>query len=209
MNFQIIKNNGSLSNDQDRSEQERLLKTLFVRKEELRALEGRRKALEALKEATMNRRDVEAKALDDQFTDEDDDNDENDAQTLVNDSKTRFLNDEGQLNDVKHRDELKKKLENLQNHKLIVDELLENLTSLQAKSINTKQNKSVIDSSVYVSQSADHTAKQAEKLLSILENEEKLEFVHVFFLKSKIFQSEFVHGLIAENYIQCSHAWKS
>jgi hypothetical protein len=122
------------------------------------------------------------------------------------------LNDEGQLNDVKHRDELKKKLENLQNHKLIVDELLENLTSLQAKSINTKQNKSVIDSSVYVSQSADHTAKQAKKLLSILENEEKLEFVHVFYfrlLKSKILQSEFVHGLIAENYIQCSHAWKS
>ncbi len=128
-------------------------------------MEGRRKALEALKRATLNKRDqlTEAEDLDD---------DDNDNQTLVNEGSKLFMadDDERVTTDVKHRDELKQKLEQLQNRKLIVDELLSNLTSLKP----TSESSSIVHCA---SDSANHTAKQAEKLLTILENEEKLEFV--------------------------------
>ncbi len=109
------------------------------------------------------------------------------------------------MKEQKDKELLKEKLENLQEKKRQVDKLLEDLNRLKEKAcvnednevkqkpkeqeislnystikseLNQNQNElDIIKSSVSASGTADNTAKKAEKIINLLENQEKLEYV--------------------------------
>ena len=225
----------------------------MTRREEIRALEGRRKALEAIKKAALESENQFMNKLDENSTtvkktmvqkfnkeevnDHDDDKmvkiesmepfhkkfqnclqdfyqNANNYANHINEADDEKLNEDlfddesipvlpaiNNKTENKDKELLKEKLENLQEKKRQVDKLIQDLNRLKDKanigneSNEIKQNEDLannysfikseltqnqnqidlIKSSVNASNSANNTAIKAEKIINLLENQEKLE----------------------------------
>ena len=225
----------------------------MTRREEIRALEGRRKALEAIKKAALESENQFMNKLDENSTtvkktmvqkfnkeevnDHDDDKmvkiesmepfhkkfqkclqdfyqNANNYANHINEADVEKLNEDlfddesipvlpaiNNKTENKDKELLKEKLENLQEKKRQVDKLIQDLNRLKDKanigneSNEIKQNEDLannysfikseltqnqnqidlIKSSVNASNSANNTAIKAEKIINLLENQEKLE----------------------------------
>jgi hypothetical protein len=239
-------------------EKERLLKSIMARREEIRALEGRRKALEAIKKAALVSEKEFLNKLDEnsalvlqtqtnvekfgEISDEDAEESEDEDEKLqkiedmaplhkkfqkclkdfysdstgyaiedANEVEEEEVEEEEDLFDIqsmpllatsnveqnKDKEDLKEKLENLQEKKKQVDKLIQDLNRLKdtanladveekddflktyskiKSELSQNQNQiDLIKTSVNTSSNANNTAIKAEKIINLLENQEKLE----------------------------------